>query len=71
MFIGVFFLLIAYAAITYVQSHLTRAEFRHFFFLAVMASAGIVFLAVVGLTYAGNMTSSHTIFKEFCFSYVF
>lgn len=50
---GVFFLLIAYSAITYIQSHLTKAEFRHFFFLAIMASAGLVFLGVVGLTYAG------------------
>ena len=53
-FVGVFFLLIAYSAITYIQSHLTKAEFRHFFFLAIMSSAGLVFLAVVGLTYAGN-----------------
>lgn len=50
---GVFFLLYAYSAITYIQSRMTKAEFRHFFFLAVVASAGAVFLAVVGLTYAG------------------
>jgi dolichyl-diphosphooligosaccharide--protein glycosyltransferase len=50
---GVFFLLFAYAAITYVQARLTKSEFRHFFFVAIMASAGIVFLGVVGLTYAG------------------
>lgn len=50
---GVFFLLFAYAAITYIQARLTKAEFRHFFFVAIMASAGIVFLGVVGLTYAG------------------
>jgi dolichyl-diphosphooligosaccharide--protein glycosyltransferase len=50
---GVFCLLFAYSTITYLQSHLTKAEFRHFFFLAVLVSAGVVFLGVVGLTYAG------------------
>ena len=52
-FAGVFALLNAYAAIKYIQSFLTKSEFRHFFFMAITISAGIVFLAVVGLTYAG------------------
>jgi len=50
----VFCLLFAYAAIVYIQSRLTKAEFRHFFFLAIIASAGAVFLGVIGLTYAGE-----------------
>jgi len=50
---GVFFLLYAYTAILHVQSKLTKAEFRHFFFVAVVLSAGAVFLSVVGLTYLG------------------
>ena len=54
VFAGVFCLLFAYAAIVYVQSRLTKAEFRHFFFLAVVGSAGAVFLTVIGLTYAGE-----------------
>jgi len=52
--VGVFCLLFAYATIVYIQSRLTRAEFRHFFFLAVMSAAGAVFLTVIGLTYAGE-----------------
>ena len=52
--IGVFCLLFAYAGIVYIQSRLTKAEFRHFFFLAVVSAAGVVFLTVIGLTYAGK-----------------
>ena len=47
-------MLFAYAAIVYIQSRLTRAEFRHFFFLAIVSAAGAVFLGVIGLTYAGE-----------------
>ena len=50
---GVFLLLNAYAALKYIQSYMTKSEFRHFFILAVVASAGVVFLGVVGLTYLG------------------
>ncbi|KAK3105925.1 hypothetical protein FSP39_008689 [Pinctada imbricata] len=50
---GVFALLIAYAVIKYVQSFLTKAEFKYFFLCAVAGSAAIIFCAVVGLTWAG------------------
>ncbi|XP_033732994.1 dolichyl-diphosphooligosaccharide--protein glycosyltransferase subunit STT3B-like [Pecten maximus] len=50
---GVFALLYAYAILRYVQSFLTKAEFKMFFFLSATAAAGIIFLAVVGLTWAG------------------
>lgn len=54
--LGMFFLLFAYGAITFIQARLTEAQFKHFFFLAVVGAAGIVFLGVVGLTYAGTVT---------------
>lgn len=50
---GVFVLLNAYALLKYLQSFMTRAEFRLLFFTAITTTAGIVFLAVVMLTYAG------------------
>lgn len=50
---GVFALLNAYAFLKYIQNFLTKAEFRYFFFAAVTAAAAVVFVAVVGLTWAG------------------
>ncbi|XP_052803659.1 dolichyl-diphosphooligosaccharide--protein glycosyltransferase subunit STT3B-like [Mya arenaria] len=50
---GVFALLNAYAILKYLQSFMTKAEFKMFFLAAVGAAAGIIFLAVVGLTWAG------------------
>ncbi|KAJ8306809.1 hypothetical protein KUTeg_014893 [Tegillarca granosa] len=50
---GVFALVIAYSALKYIQSFLTKTEFRYFFFAAVASAAGVIFLAVVGLTWAG------------------
>lgn len=50
---GVFALLNAYAALRYIQSHLTKAEFRYFFIISIVGAAGLVFLTVVGLTWAG------------------
>ena len=52
-FAGVFALLNAVAFLKYLQRFLSKTEFRHFFLLASAVSAGVVFLAVVGLTYAG------------------
>ena len=43
----------AYAALKYLQSFMSKAEFRSFFFLAVAAAAGLVFLSVISLTWAG------------------
>jgi dolichyl-diphosphooligosaccharide--protein glycosyltransferase len=50
---GVFALLNAVAFLKYLQRFLSKSEFRHFFFLASAAAAGVVFVTVVGLTYAG------------------
>ncbi|XP_045606942.1 dolichyl-diphosphooligosaccharide--protein glycosyltransferase subunit STT3B isoform X1 [Procambarus clarkii] len=50
---GVFALLNAVAVLKYLQSVMTRAEFRHFFLVAAGTAAGAVFLAVVGLTWMG------------------
>ncbi|XP_052252612.1 dolichyl-diphosphooligosaccharide--protein glycosyltransferase subunit STT3B-like [Dreissena polymorpha] len=50
---GVFALLNAYSLLKYIQSFLTKAEFKFFFIVAVGAAAGLIFLAVVGLTWAG------------------
>lgn len=50
---GVFALLNAVAIIKYFQSVLSASEFRTFFIGAAATAAGAVFLAVVGLTYAG------------------
>jgi len=50
---GVFALVNAYAFIKYVQSFLSKAEFRQFFMAAVTIAASVVFVGVVGLTWAG------------------
>ncbi|KAK2722097.1 dolichyl-diphosphooligosaccharide--protein glycosyltransferase subunit STT3B-like [Artemia franciscana] len=50
---GVFALINAVAVLKFLQSKLKKAEVRYFFTVAGFAAAGIVFLTVVGLTYAG------------------
>jgi dolichyl-diphosphooligosaccharide--protein glycosyltransferase len=50
---GVFALLQAIALLKYLQNFLTKSEFRTFFFFAATTAAGVVFLTVVGLTWAG------------------
>ncbi|XP_054259074.1 dolichyl-diphosphooligosaccharide--protein glycosyltransferase subunit STT3B [Macrosteles quadrilineatus] len=50
---GVFMLLIAVAALKYMQSFLSKAEFRYLFTFATLGAAGVVFSTVVVLTYAG------------------
>jgi len=50
---GVFALLQAVALSNYLKNFLTRSEFKYFFFLASSIAAGLVFLTVVGLTWAG------------------
>lgn len=50
---GVFALLQAVALLKYLQNFLTKSEFRVFFFFAASVAAGVVFLTVVGLTWAG------------------
>ena len=50
---GVFALLQAVAVLKYLQTFLSKSEFKYFFFVAGTAAAGLVFLTVVGLTWAG------------------
>lgn len=50
---GVFALLQAVAFLKYVQSFLSKTEFKYFFFVATALAAGAVFVTVVGLTWAG------------------
>merc|ERR1719250_163138 len=50
---GVFALLQAVAFIKYVQTYLSKAEFKYFFLMAGSIAAGLVFAVVVGLTWAG------------------
>lgn len=50
---GVFALLIAMAVLKYLQSVLSKAEFKYFFMVAALLAPVLVFLTVVGLTYAG------------------
>lgn len=50
---GVFLLLNAYAFLKYIQNFMTRSDFKTFFLTAVVSAAGVVFLGVVLLTYAG------------------
>ena len=48
---GVFALLNAYGLLKYLQARLTGKQFRKLFFAAIVSSAGLVFVAVVLLTY--------------------
>jgi len=50
---GVFALLQAVAFIKYLQTYLTKKEFKYFFFTAGAVAAGLVFAVVVGLTWLG------------------
>ena len=54
---GVFALINAYAVLKYIQSFMTKEEFKYLFFLAVGGAAAIVFMSVIGLTWAGRLTS--------------
>jgi len=50
---GVFCLIQAYSFIKYLRDHMSKSEFKHLFNFAIIAFAGLVFLAVVALTYLG------------------
>uniref|UniRef100_A0A1B6E412 dolichyl-diphosphooligosaccharide--protein glycotransferase n=1 Tax=Clastoptera arizonana TaxID=38151 RepID=A0A1B6E412_9HEMI len=50
---GVFVLLLAISALKYMQSILSKSEFKFLFFTAAVGSGAVVFLTVVLLTYAG------------------
>lgn len=51
--LGVFALLIAVATLKYLQTVLSKSEFKSLFIFGGLISAGIVFLTVIILTYAG------------------
>ena len=53
-FTGVFALVNAYSLLKYVQSFLTKSEFKFFFIASVGLAAGVIFLGVVGLTWTGK-----------------
>ena len=48
-----FALLQAVALLKYLQTFLSKSEFKYFFFVSATAAAGVVFAAVVGLTMLG------------------
>jgi len=50
---GIFVLLQAIAFLKYLQNFLTKSEFKSFFLLVGVAAAGIGFVVMVGLTWAG------------------
>lgn len=50
---GTFCLLQAVAFLTYTRTKMSKAQFKRFFVVAGTVAAGLVFAAVVGLTYAG------------------
>ncbi|GLV42191.1 Catalytic subunit 3B of the oligosaccharyltransferase complex [Carabus blaptoides fortunei] len=50
---GVFALMMAVATLKYLQSVLSKAEFKYLFTVGVTMAAGVVFLTVVILTYSG------------------
>ncbi|KAK4884709.1 hypothetical protein RN001_000980 [Aquatica leii] len=50
---GVFALIIAVAALKYLQTMLSKSEFKSLFIVGALVAAAVVFLAVVVLTYAG------------------
>uniref|UniRef100_A0A914W2M4 dolichyl-diphosphooligosaccharide--protein glycotransferase n=1 Tax=Plectus sambesii TaxID=2011161 RepID=A0A914W2M4_9BILA len=50
---GVFGLLHAYAFLKYLQSFLSRKEFRYLFFATIIIAVGVGFVGIVVLTYAG------------------
>ena len=53
IFLGVFVLLQAVAALKYLQNFLTKSEFKVFFIVSATIAAGVVLLTIVGLTWAG------------------
>jgi len=50
---GIFLLLNAIGALKYVQSSMTKSEFKLFFFASVIVAGGAVFAGILALTYFG------------------
>ena len=53
IYLGVFSLLQVFAAVQFIQGYITGKQFRFLFAMFLVVSAGLVFLAVIVLTYAG------------------
>jgi len=56
IFLGVFALLQAWAFLKYLQSFMSKSDFKNFqffFFVFAAGAAGLIFLTVVGLTWLG------------------
>lgn len=51
---GVFALINVYAVLKYLQTFMSKSEFKAFFFVSIIVSAAVVLAAVMFLTYAGR-----------------
>lgn len=58
-----FGLLQAYAFLKFVQGFLGRKELRYFFMMSIVGVAGMVFVAIVVLTYMGNTSNRIFLFS--------
>lgn len=57
-FSGTFALLQAYAFLVYLRTKISWTDFKNIFVFAVVTVAGLVFVAVIFLTYAGMYHST-------------
>ena len=57
--LGTFALLQAYGFLVYIRSKVSWTDFKNIFIFAVVAVAGLVFIAVIFLTYAGKQCILH------------
>ena len=55
IFSGTFALLQAYAFLIYMRTKVSWSDFKNIFVFAVVAVAGLVFVSVILLTYAGKL----------------
>ena len=65
--LGTFALLQAYGFLVYIRSKVSWTDFKNIFIFAVVAVAGLVFIAVIFLTYAGKQCILH----HFNFNFVY
>lgn len=65
---GVFALVIAAGAFNYIQTRITKAEFKFIFIFATLVTSGVVLLTVIGLTWAGVIAPWSGRYFYFCFN---
>lgn len=53
LYAGVFVLINAVALLQFIQTRLSKSEFRFIFYVAGAGAAGVVLLGVIALTYMG------------------